>query len=101
MIVSVAVVNLEYQSLEATTQETLYAVGTMYYAEGDIEPKRGRVLLFSPGSATGGHPYLFASVETKGAVYEVISVKGKLVAAINSSVSFKYMLLCCGLFSVL
>ena len=74
-------------TVDLTEQGNIFAVGTMYYAEDESEPSRGRIMLFSAGSLSGGHPYLLASTHTEGAVHSLASANGDLVSAINNGVS--------------
>mmetsp|Transcript_63382 Transcript_63382/g.200458 ORF Transcript_63382/g.200458 Transcript_63382/m.200458 type:complete len:1099 (-) Transcript_63382:192-3488(-) len=63
-------------------------VGTAFAMPEEVEPTRGRVLVFS---AEGGSLLLVAEKEVKGAVYNVNMLGGKLLAGINSKIQlFKW-----------
>ncbi|KLO05927.1 hypothetical protein SCHPADRAFT_917631 [Schizopora paradoxa] len=65
--------------------EAFYAVGTMYYDAKEREPTRGRILLFSViGEKTLPVVHCVAKADTNGCVFSITSMKGKLVAAVNS-----------------
>ena len=60
-----------------------YALGTARVAEGEAEPSAGRVLLFS---AEGRALSLVAARDTRGGVYALAALRGRLAAAVNARV---------------
>ena len=76
-------------------------VGTQYYSSGETEAHEGRLWIFESQEAVGlsrqnnhredagkeGRIRLVTSHKVKGCVFSVSEVQGKLVAAINESVS--------------
>ena len=66
-----------------------YVVGTAFALPEEVEPSRGRILVLK---AEEGRLTLVAEKETKGAVYNLNSFNGKLLAGINSKVQlFKWV----------
>ena len=63
--------------------ESYYAVGTAFAVPEEVEPSRGRILVFK---VTDGKLVLVAEKEVKGAVYNLNAFQGKLLAGINSKV---------------
>ena len=69
-------------------------VGTAYLSPVDLEPKKGRILVFSvsegaPGAARAGcsrRVVLVSEKETKGAIYALADLSGKLVASCDAKV---------------
>lgn len=70
--------------------KTYVAVGTQYYKPGMVEASEGRILLFegrpTGNISTGLIPDIAASYKTKGCVFSLADVQGRLVAAVNESV---------------
>lgn len=64
---------------------TYYVVGTALVNPEESEPKHGRILIFQyqDNKLTQVH-----EKEIKGACYSVVEFNGKLLASINSTVSF-------------
>ena len=60
-----------------------YAVGTAFTAPEEVEPSRGRVLVFK---VVRDELVLVAEKEVKGAVYNLNAFNGKLLAGVNSKV---------------
>ncbi|SRR6266550_168098 len=71
----------------------LFCVGTYRYNAEEVEPAKGRILVFavvvgeSAPKQSGYQLSLVASAATKGCVYALVAVGGSIVAAVNSSVS--------------
>ena len=63
--------------------DELFVVGTAYSVPDEEEPRRGRILVFS---ISGRRIRQVTVFETKGAVYDLKNLNGKLVAGINSRV---------------
>lgn len=67
-----------------------YCVGTGYVLPEEIEPSKGRILVFV---VEEGKLQLISEKETKGAVYSLNAFNGKLLAAINQKIQlFKWVL---------
>ncbi|KAJ8391375.1 hypothetical protein AAFF_G00090050 [Aldrovandia affinis] len=66
-----------------------FIVGTAMVYPEEAEPKQGRIIVFH---YTDGKLQTVAEKEVKGAVYSMVEFNGKLLASINSTVS--YQLLC-------
>lgn len=86
-----------------------YVVGTVFMSEKEVEPSKGRLMIFdvapknlpvapsSGGSTTGGlgtgtgvgsrGSWLLTSEEVGGCVYAIASTEGLLIVAVNSAVS--------------
>ncbi|TFK40691.1 CPSF A subunit region-domain-containing protein [Crucibulum laeve] len=68
----------------------LFCVGTYFYKADDKEPASGRILIFTAHETPGQSPTLqlslVASQYVKGCVYAIVTVKNKIIAAVNSSV---------------
>jgi len=77
--------------LEAQSRP-FFCLGTVVHNDEDKEPTQGRLLVFSayaspvPKQNSTVELSLLASAEVKGCVYALRMVKGKIIAAINSSV---------------
>lgn len=89
-----------------------FAVGTVFIKPDEVEPSKGRVMLFDVvpsncngaqdrSSAGGGHrsrgtgsrgSWLLASDDVEGCVYSISSTEGYLVIAVNSAV--RHIALC-------
>ena len=67
----------------ADDDATYYAVGTAFTAPEEVEPSRGRVLVFK---VVRDELVLVAEKEVKGAVYNLNAFNGKLLAGVNSKV---------------
>ena len=67
----------------ADDDATYYAVGTAITAPEEVEPSRGRVLVFT---VVRDELVLVAEKEVKGAVYNLNAFNGKLLAGVNSKV---------------
>jgi hypothetical protein len=61
-----------------------FVVGTAHVVSGELEPSRGRILVFE--IAENRRVHLIAEKEVKGAVFSVAQVCGRLVAGIGSKV---------------
>jgi DNA damage-binding protein 1 len=79
---------------------SFFAVGTVFVNDTEVEPSRGRVLIFSVSprdSAAGTHSrgsWLLTSGDVSGCVYALACTEGLLLAAVNSAVSsfsFKFL----------
>lgn len=73
--------------------KTYLAVGTQYYQPGLVEASEGRILLFEGRTMENvgygmddNTPNIIASFKTKGCVFSLTDIQGRLVAAINESV---------------
>lgn len=73
--------------------DSYFVCGTYYYDASEKEPSKGRLLLFRARPQRQPEfddlrplNYLVTADETLGCVYAIDGVKGKLVAAINTSV---------------
>ena len=64
----------------------VYAVGTALITKGDHEPKKGRIHLFR-WDPTVRVLEVLITFDVQGTVFRVIEFKGRLLAAIGSSVS--------------
>lgn len=77
--------------LEAQSRP-FFCLGTVVHNDEDKEPTQGRLLVFSayaspvPKQNSTVELSLLASAEVNGCVYALKMVKGKIIAAINSSV---------------
>ncbi|KAM0886112.1 hypothetical protein ACQ4PT_029885 [Festuca glaucescens] len=60
-----------------------YCVGTSYVLPEEYEPAKGRILVFA---VEDGRLQLVVEKETKGAVYSLNALNGKLLAAINQKI---------------
>lgn len=69
-----------------------FVVGTAHVVAGELEPSRGRILVFE--IAENRRVHLIAEREVKGAVFSLAQVCGRLVAGIGSKVSLIVMLPC-------
>ena len=66
-----------------------YVVGTAFTVPEEVEPTRGRILVFQ---VTNDQLTLVAEKDVKGAVYTLASFNGKVLAGINSKVQlFKWV----------
>ena len=74
-----AIVSCEF----ADDPASYFAVGTAFAAPEEVEPSRGRVLVFKVVRDT---LVLVAEKEVKGAVYNLNAFNGKLLAGVNSKV---------------
>ena len=64
-----------------------YLVGTAYAPPDEVEPTRGRILVFSVKNSNGNVSLdLVHSKEVKGAVYNLNPFNGKLLAGVNSKI---------------
>ncbi|KZT73848.1 hypothetical protein DAEQUDRAFT_357103 [Daedalea quercina L-15889] len=63
-------------------------IGTVEFQVDEREPSAGRIILFSLDSGAGLAPTLrmLASQDVGGCVYQLVNVKGMIVAAVNTSV---------------
>lgn len=82
-VTAVAAVDLELHDLT----NSYFAVGSVYLDDAEKEPNSGRLLIFSRKHQQFR---LISSSETQGSIYALASVRGRLVAAINTSVSFPH-----------
>ncbi|KAK9843115.1 hypothetical protein WJX74_007214 [Apatococcus lobatus] len=65
-----------------------YILGTAYVLENELEPSKGRILVFE---VRDRKLHMLAEKETRGAVYNLAHFQGKLLAGINSRVQlFKW-----------
>lgn len=63
----------------------LFAVGTAFLVEDEVEPSKGRIHLFQWDPDTSRLETLLVH-DVNGCVYRIIDFNGRLLAAINSSV---------------
>lgn len=61
-----------------------FVVGTAHVVNGEIEPSRGRILVFE--IAADRQVFLIAEKEVRGAVHTVAQTIGRLVAGVGSKV---------------
>ncbi|KZS90527.1 hypothetical protein SISNIDRAFT_457686 [Sistotremastrum niveocremeum HHB9708] len=74
--------------------ESFFGVGTVFMQENEVEPSKGRLLLFqgTVNSEKASNPsdrpksWLLSSIELPGCIYSITSCKGFIVAAVNSAV---------------
>ena len=66
-----------------------FVVGTAYVVGGELEPSRGRILVFEVAENKKVH--IVAEREVKGAAFSLAQVCGRLVAGIGSKVIISYM----------
>ncbi|KAK1256749.1 DNA damage-binding protein 1a [Acorus gramineus] len=68
---------------------TYYCVGTAFALPEEVEPTKGRILIFV---VENGKLQLIVEKETSGAVYSLNSFHGKLLAAVNQKIQlYKWM----------
>lgn len=67
----------------------LYAVGTAFLVEEEPEPTKGRIHLFQWDPEKCKLETVLVH-DVNGAVYRLVDFNGRLLAAINSSVSISY-----------
>ncbi|KAK1309389.1 DNA damage-binding protein 1 [Acorus calamus] len=68
---------------------TYYCVGTAFALPEEVEPTKGRILIFM---VENGKLQLIVEKETTGAVYSLNSFHGKLLAAVNQKIQlYKWM----------
>ncbi|TGZ72028.1 hypothetical protein CRM22_002338 [Opisthorchis felineus] len=74
-------------SIEPTdgSKSMLYAVGTAFLVEEEVEPSKGRIHLFHWDPETSRLETVLVH-DVNGAVYRLLDFNGRLLAAINSSV---------------
>jgi len=71
---------------------SLFAVGTVFMDDAEVEPSKGRILVFSVSpqdSAAGNHSrgsWLLTSEDVSGCVYAIDCIEGLLLVAVNSAV---------------
>ncbi|CAL8070914.1 unnamed protein product [Calicophoron daubneyi] len=82
-LVEVAVSIASIQPSNRST--TLYAVGTAFLVEEEVEPSKGRIHLFHWDPETCKLETVLVH-DVNGAVYRIVDFNGRLLAAINSSV---------------
>lgn len=68
----------------APTGTEYFVVGSAHVVSGELEPTRGRILVFE--IVENRRVHLIAEKEVKGAVFSLASVCGRLVAGIGSKV---------------
>jgi DNA damage-binding protein 1 len=69
------------------------AVGTAHTVAGELEPSRGRILVYE--IVANRRVHLIAEKEVKGAVFSLATVCGRLVAGVGSKVSFSLFNVMC------
>jgi hypothetical protein len=73
-----------------------FVAGTVIYDETEVEPSRGRILIFDgtkvTSSSDGGNntDWVVTRYEVNGCVYCLAEVKGYLIVGINTAVSLHY-----------
>jgi len=65
-----------------STESIYYAVGTAYVRPEETQPKRGRIIIFN--AMDGKLKQVCEVSDTKGAVYTMKELNGKLIAGVNS-----------------
>lgn len=74
-------------SFEKDEKHWYYLVGTAYAPPDEVEPTRGRILVFKVAASNSGAALdVVHAKEVKGAVYNLNSFNGKLLAGVNSKV---------------
>jgi DNA damage-binding protein 1 len=74
-------------TFEKDEKHCYYLVGTAYAPPDEVEPNKGRILVFLVKNNNGNTTLdLVSSKEVRGAVYNLNSFNGKLLAGVNSKV---------------
>jgi hypothetical protein len=68
----------------ASRSTEYFVVGTAHVVSGELEPTRGRILVFE--IVENRRVHLIAETEVKGAVFSLAHVCGRLVAGVGSKV---------------
>jgi hypothetical protein len=64
-------------------------IGTAFVEAGEVQPSRGRILVFELSRSEGSlsrNPRLLVQSLVKGGVFSLSSIKGRIVAGIDSKV---------------
>ena len=70
-----------------------WCLGTANFDPAEKEPSQGRLYVFSMNDRSSAHIALeiVASIDVPGCIYQLSSIDGFIVGAVNSSVCFGYI----------